>query len=417
MNDTNLSTISQIKNFLKSSTEIDLVINDRKNKYEWLQRILIQFKYRSLLKKDRGYIRCYIEKFTNYSTSQITRLIDKHYKESLSKITYKRNVFPKKYTPEDIMQLVYTDEVHKRLSGLSTKEIFRRECEIFNNDDYIRLKDISVSHIYNLRAGKIYLRNAVFYTKTNPTNINIGIRTKPNADGNPGLLRIDTVHQGDQDGEKGVYYINVVDEVTQWEVIVAVPAITWEYMKQAFEDILEQYPFEIFGFHSDNGSEYINHEVAKMLNKLNIQHTKSRARRTNDNALVESKNGSIIRKHMGYAHIPRSNADLINKFYKRYFNLYLNYHRPCLYPTIETDKKGKQRKKYKESMIPYEKLKSLEKKLKKTNKDHTYLKPNITFEYLDKLAYAMSDNLAAQEMMNKKIELFKNIRQNIAPSH
>jgi hypothetical protein len=59
----------------------------------------------------------------------------------------------------------------------------------------------------------------------------------------------------------------------------------------------------ILGFHADNSSEYINHRVASLLEKLRIELTKSRARQSNDNALVESKNGSIVRKHLGYAHI------------------------------------------------------------------------------------------------------------------
>jgi transposase InsO family protein len=68
---------------------------------------------------------------------------------------------------------------------------------------------------------------------------------------------------------------------------------------------MEAFPFVIQGFHADNGSEYINQRVAERLNKLLIEFTKSRSRPTNDNALVESKNGAVVRKHLGYAHIPQ----------------------------------------------------------------------------------------------------------------
>ena len=67
--------------------------------------------------------------------------------------------------------------------------------------------------------------------------------------------------------------------------------------------MMEQFPFPILGFHSDNGSEFINHTVAKLLNKLLIEQTKSRPRHSNDNGLVERKNGAVIRKHMGFDHI------------------------------------------------------------------------------------------------------------------
>ena len=54
------------------------------------------------------------------------------------------------------------------------------------------------------------------------TTVNIGERRKPIPNGQPGFIRIDTVHQGDQDKKKGVYHINAVDEVTQFEVIASV---------------------------------------------------------------------------------------------------------------------------------------------------------------------------------------------------
>ena len=114
---------------------------------------------------------------------------------------------------------------------------------------------------------------------------------------------------------------------------------------------ITQFPFVILGFHTDNGSEYINKRVADLLNKLLIELTKSRARRSNDNALVESKNGSIVRKHLGYGHIPQKWAPLVNEFLINHLNPHLNHHRPCFFPEIKTDAKGKQRKSY-----PYEKM-------------------------------------------------------------
>jgi transposase InsO family protein len=164
--------------------------------------------------------------------------------------------------------------------------------------------------------------------------------------------------------------------------------------------MISAYPFVIKEFHADNGSEYINYQVADMLNKLLIKLTKSRPRNTNDNALVESKNGSIVRKHMGYLHIPASKAPLINEFYMVHLNPYLNYHRPCAFVTKTTvSKHGKQKKKYGQYITPYEKLKSLQ-------DAEQYLKKGITFEILDKIAYSMSDNEAAKKMQEAKQKLF-----------
>ena len=106
----------------------------------------------------------------------------------------------------------------------------------------------------------------------------------------PGFLRVDTVHQGDLDGVKGVYHINTVDEVTQYEHVGCVQAISERFLVPVLEALIMAYLFVIQGFHADNGSEYINHRVAALLNKLHIgQFTKTRARQCNDNALVEGK--------------------------------------------------------------------------------------------------------------------------------
>ncbi|WP_419639104.1 DDE-type integrase/transposase/recombinase, partial [Thiolapillus sp.] len=163
------------------------------------------------------------------------------------------------------------------------------------------------------------------------------------------------------DRQKGVYHINAVDEVTQFEVVCCVERISERYLIPALEQLRETFPFVVQGFHSDNGSEYINRKVAKLLEKLRIEFTKSRPRHSNDNALAESKNGAVVRKLFGYEHIPQRWAPQINAFNHEYLNPYLNYHRPCFFPTTTTDAKGKQRKTYAYTnmMTPYDKLKFL----------------------------------------------------------
>ena len=182
--------------------------------------------------------------------------------------------------------------------------------------------------------------------------------------------------------------------------------ISEQFLIPVLTEILETFPFDISGFHADNGSEYIYHQVAKLLNKLHIELTKSRSRQRNDNALVESKNASVVRKTFGYSHIEQNWADELNIFNRKYLNLFLNYHRPYYFPTLVTDEKGKQRKKYHydKLMTPYEKLKSLEQAEK-------YLKEFLSFEQLDKKACAMSDNQFTDQMNLAKKQLFKQINE------
>ncbi len=302
------------------------------------------------------------------------------------------------------MLLIKTDEAHQQLSGSATKKLFERAYTIYGDKGYERLSTISIAHIYNLRKGTFYQRQRRHFTKTQATAVNIGERRKANPNGQPGFIRIDTVHQGDQDKIKGVYHINAVDEVTQFQVVASVEKISENYLIPVLEQILSAFPFTIINFHRDNGSEYINRMVARLLNKLHIDFTKSRARQSNDNALVESKNGSVVRKYLGYVHIPQQWAPFMNEFNQKHLSPYLNYHRPCHFAEININAKGKEIKTYpyKNMMTPYEKLKSLDKAEK-------YLQKHLTFGSLDEHAMKMTDLEAAQALRLEQKKLFQTI--------
>ena len=197
-----------------------------------------------------------------------------------------------------------------------------------------------------------------------------------------------------------MYHINTIDEVTQWEVIGCVEKISEHYLVPVLKDLMTQYPFRILGFHSDNGSEYVNKKVVEMLNKLLIEFTKSRARHTNDQALVEGKNGSIIRKQMGHWHIPQSEATKIQSFYKETFNTYLNFHRPCGFATETVDEKGKIKKKYETYLTPFEKFQRL-------SKPKQFLKKGVTMKSLKEVEQQRSDTEYAKLVQEKKIALFR----------
>jgi transposase InsO family protein len=311
--------------------------------------------------------------------------------------------FARRYTPTDTHLLAEIDALHGTLSGPTMRKLCERAYEVFGDTRYQRLESISNGHFYNLRQSHAYRRIRGHVDKTRPTKVTIGERRKPHPEGRPNFLRVDSVHQGDLDGIKGLYLINLVDEITQFQFIGAVERISENFLLPVLEALLKDFPFVIRGFHSDNGSEYINKRVAALLTKLHIQEfTKSRARRTNDNALVESKNGSVVRKHLGYAHISSRFATKVNVFTQQILSPYLNFHRPCFFPIEVIDAKGRIRKHYPYDriMTPYDKLKSLPDAKR-------YLKPNTTFEQLDAIAYAISDNDAAHHLNQARAELFR----------
>lgn len=403
MKNMQIRTVEEMGKFLKGSEQVDFEITTREDKYAFIGDTLVSTKYKTLRKKDRGTVKMFLEKVTGYEEKQMKRLIKKGKKSGL-RYSKRKAVGASVciYKPADIELLIKTDILHRTPNGLSTKALLMREVVTFGHTAYQTIASISVSHIYNVRKNSLRYTSseAMLYTKTRSVSTDIGERKKPMPYGKPGFIRVDSVHQGDKDGEKGVYHINLVDEVTQWELVGCVPQITDEYMEPLLEALLEALPFMIVNFHSDNGSEYINKTVEKILERLLIKQTKSRSRKSTDNALVEGKNGSVIRKHMGRNFIDKSRAGVINEFYTSYFNIYLNYHRVCLYATDYVDKRGKIRKKYDQTFVPYERFKSLE-------NAEQYLKEGTTFAMLDEIAYDKSDNDFAEEMKKAKSKLEK----------
>lgn len=355
---------------------------------------------------DKGVLLRYLERMTGLSRQQVTRLVKRWCeKGKLSRRNgVPRHGFVRRYTALDAVLLAEVDTLHGTLSGPATRKLMERAFHVFGDVRFERLAGISVAHLYNLRGGKPYQDKRRHWTKTRSTSVPIGIRRAPQPEGRPGYIRIDSVHQGDQDGVKGVYHINAVDCVTQFQLVATCEKISEAYLLPVIRQLLDGFPFKILGFHADNGSEYINQRVAALLGKLLIEFTKSRPRHSNDNALAESKNGAVVRKHLGYAHIPQHCASLVNAFCADYLNPYVNFHRPCFFPETITDKNGKERKRYRyeDMMTPYEKLKSLPKAKR-------YLKHGATFKQLDAQAKSMSDNDAATALNNARRKLFQAI--------
>jgi len=393
----------QIQEFLRSSEGMQFSAGGREERYAWIEQVLRAQKYGELNKRERGLVRKYLHKVTRLSAAQTTRLIRTFLDHGAVRAQpYQRHRFAAKYTAEDIGLLAEVDRAHGRLSGPATRRILQRAQEQFGDQRYERLAKISVAHLYNLRASARYRNQAAVFEPTQSTTAAIGQRRKPDPQGRPGYVRVDTVHQGDQDGAKGVYHINAVDAVTQWQVVGCAEKISELYLLPVLEAVLAQFPFVIRGFHADNGSEYINHRVAEMLQKLHAEFTKSRACRSQDNALVEGKNGAVIRKLIGYGHIAGQHAEALQKFYRGHLNPYLNFHRPCGFATVSWDQRGRRRRKYRteDYRTPFEKLQSLPQVAQ-------FLKPGVSLLELEKRALAISDTECALRMNAAKTKLLR----------
>ena len=410
MNEAQVRSVEQMRQVLQGTQALQFrAAQDDEGRYEWIDAVLRRLGYRQLKRGDRGVVLAYLRRLSGYSRAQVTRLVSRWVGGQALVKNYRapEHAFAPRYTAADVELLAEVDRAMGTLSGPATACVLRRQRDVFGDARFERLGSISVAHLYNLRNGPGYRAQRVVMTKTRGgTAPAIGVRKAPAPEGRAGFIRIDSVHQGDQDGIKGLYHINAVDCVTQWEVVASVQTISEAHLLPVIEQMLEQFPFEIVGFHADNGSEYVNHRVAKLLDKLKIEFTRSRPRHSNDNGLAETKNGAVVRKEFGYVHIAQRHATLFNIYCAEYLNPFLNLHRPCLFSTDKADPKkpGRIKKVYRpqDAMTPLDKLASLP-------DAHGCLREGITLEHLRELATALSDVQAAEELNAARAALFKRV--------
>jgi len=251
MNVSKLETIEQIQDFLDGTAEVAFSNpTDPSALRSFVATVLKRYRYFRLSKGPRGVLFVYMQRLTGYSRQHLSRLIAQyHHTRSLKPRTRaSRTSFVRQYSPEDVVLLAQTDGLHDTLSGPTTKVLLRRAVEHFGDARYARLAQISVSHLYNLRASESYRKQRLVWNRTRPAPVAIGIRKAPAPEGVPGYIRIDTVHQGDLDGLKGVYHINAVDIVTQWELVASVEHISEAYLLPVIALLLDVSPSPFAAF-------------------------------------------------------------------------------------------------------------------------------------------------------------------------
>ncbi len=236
MKDLDKLTLSEMEDLLAGSRKITWTSEDAEAKYNFISAVLRQRSYSKLGKRERGVVRQFLAKVAAISRAQMTRLIAQWMEHrTIRRKPPCRPNFVCRYRKEDVHLLAATDAAHEDLSGPALRRILHREYKVFSKPAYERLSQISVSHIYNLRRSAVYRQQRVRVQHTQSRQIPIGDRRKPDPKGKPGYLRVDTVHQGQHDGKAGVFHINAVDTVTQWQAIGCVETISERHMIPVLE--------------------------------------------------------------------------------------------------------------------------------------------------------------------------------------
>jgi len=408
MNTTNLS-IEEMEAILKGTEQLSVEVGGTiEEKYRWIRDTLIKSKYLALRRKEKSIARRFLVKCTGYTESHVDHLIAEY--RRTKRIDRKKRTcvteFATVYTRSDIALLARTSQAYFHPNGRALVNVCKDMYRIYDDVRFERLARLSVSHLYNLRGTHTYKNETHVFEKTKSVSLPIGERRKPYPLGKPGYIRVDSVHQGDLDKEKGVYHLHLVDEVTQWDITVTVEGISYEFLGPALEEAFALFPFHIVNFHSDNGSEYINYQVADLLNRLCIEQTKSRARQTNDQALAEGKHAVTVRPVYGKTHIPKRYAGKMNDFNRAYLHDFVNFHRKCGFATEVVNADGKTVKQYKTENFktPCEKTCSLP-------DIEQYLKDGVTVTSLKQKAAAKSHLAAAEELQNARRKLFREINK------
>ena len=300
-------SLEAIGRFVAASEEIRFEAEDRQQLYGWVERVLVEQEYAQQGKAARGLVRRYIEKMTGLSRAQVTRLIARYTASGrVAATVYRRRRFPQLYTRADIELLASVDEAHETLSGPATRRILEREFEVYGKPEYARLATISVAHLYNLRQQPALPRAA---SELHQDAAHGGVDRRAAQASAAGPARLSAPGYGASGrsaggGEKGVYHINAVDEVTQWQVVGATPRISEAYL----EPVLETHAASVslshpglphrqrLGVHQQNRRPTAGKTAASNRPKAGLG-------KSGDNGLVETKNGAIIRKHIGYGYI------------------------------------------------------------------------------------------------------------------
>ena len=226
-----------------------------------------------------------------------------------------------------------------------------------------RLAGISRSHVYNLRGSRTYRARRTTWTKTKGSNVAFAVRKAPEPNGVPGFLRVDTVHQGDRDGGKGAYIVNLVDEAIQYEHVGVVRGISGA--------VPDPGPGSAAADVSIPGSRLPRRQRLRVTSttgwSVSSRSRMSASSRGRARGVPTTTRWSRARTRAWCAGISATSislarfADDVDAFARGHLSPFVNFHRPSLYATEYVDSKGKVRRKRLRDDVktPYEKPKSL----------------------------------------------------------
>jgi hypothetical protein len=324
-------------------------------------------RYRKARKKQRGRILDEFVATTGYHRKHAIALLrgKRRHRDPRIPLRHPRR---RTYTDEDKRAVLWLAELFdqigsKRLRVAMDVELthLRRQRHLkVSGPSYLRLREISASTMDRLRRSE---RRPAGHRRggTKPGSLlksQIRIRTFADWDDKrPGFEEIDLVqHDGGISRGSFACTLDVTDVCLGWTEMRAVRNKAQKHVFAALELIRRRLPFPLLGLDSDNGSEFINDELIRYCDQEHITFTRSRQGRKNDNAYVEQKNWTIIRRLVGDARYDtQRQVDQLNTLYATY-RLYVNHFLPVTKLVRKVREGSKTKKIYDAPKTPYQRV-------------------------------------------------------------
>lgn len=263
-------------------------------------------------------------------------------------------------------------EIWKHFDGICAERLhpyLPEAISVLERCGYLKINSATKAEVLKMSRASIgrriskhrELNERVLVSTTKPGYLlkkNIPIQTSCWDNSKPGFCEIDLVaHCGGNASGDFINTLQAVDIKTTWTERVAVMGKAQERVFNAIKKIRSQLPLELLGLDSDNGGEFINHQLWKYCEDEKIQFTRSRPYMKKDNAHIEQKNWPLVRKILGYNRFDTHHQlILINDLYDNELRLFLNFFQPTLKLVSKIRSGAKIKRKYDRAKTPYQRV-------------------------------------------------------------
>ncbi len=324
-------------------------------------------RYASASKKERGKMLDEYVRTTGYHRKHAIAVLRGKRNRTPGKIRRPR---PSQYMVEDARALERLSELFDGINAKLLRGAMDNELEHLYTSGFLRVSRACYQRLKRISPATID-RLRTRYGRGMPPRVKRG-RTKPGtllksqipirtwADWNedqPGFTEMDLVsHDGGLERGDHAWTLNFTDIKTTWTECAAVRNKAQQYVFEALKRVRARLPFPLLGIDSDNGSEFINDELMRYAQQEHLTFTRSRPGRQNDNAHVEQKNWSVVRRFVGELRYDTpAQLALLNQLYE-VLHAYINFFLPTQKLKDKVRTGAKVKRVYDDPATPYQRV-------------------------------------------------------------